>query len=246
MPALLCDCKKNFLGKVPTSLHWGQNSKLRKDKIIAFNLPADEDENGIPTCPNAGICKSFCYAKQGRYNFPNVAQPRQHNFDYLLSLNDDYTHFTATACQDLATIKQKYKKIRGVRIHDSGDMFSRNYFRAWVEVAKKNPDIIFYAYTKMILLFHEIMDDWGMPDNMRIVQSVGGKQDKYIDATLPHSKVFPTQDALDASEYVDGTHSDMPAYHGEHMIGLVYHGTKVLGKSTKAVERANNLVQLAA
>jgi hypothetical protein len=39
-------------------------------------------------------------------------------------------------------------KTKIVRIHSSGDFFSKEYFLAWCEVARINPNIIFFGYTK--------------------------------------------------------------------------------------------------
>ena len=37
-----------------------------------------------------------------------------------------------------------------VRVHDSGDFFSQEYFDAWLEVARGRPRTRFYAYTKSL------------------------------------------------------------------------------------------------
>ena len=42
------------------------------------------------------------------------------------------------------------KDARIIRIHVSGDMFSHKYFMAWIKVAERNPDVLFYAYTKSL------------------------------------------------------------------------------------------------
>ncbi|HEY5960767.1 MAG TPA: hypothetical protein VIV60_29635, partial [Polyangiaceae bacterium] len=35
-----------------------------------------------------------------------------------------------------------------IRIHSSGDFFSLEYLRAWQEVARRNPGITFFTYTR--------------------------------------------------------------------------------------------------
>ena len=53
-----------------------QNEDLKKSGIYGWTLPAHWNtlSNGTKfnTCPNAGICAAFCYAKNGRWNFSNV------------------------------------------------------------------------------------------------------------------------------------------------------------------------------
>jgi len=50
-----------------------RNSKLAKDQIVSFNLPA-----GL-TCPGAGICAKICYAKKHKFLFPSVKQAYARN-----------------------------------------------------------------------------------------------------------------------------------------------------------------------
>jgi len=53
-----------------------QNSDLRKSGIFGWTLPAHwvtlTDGTKFNTCPNAGACAAFCYAKNGTYLFSNV------------------------------------------------------------------------------------------------------------------------------------------------------------------------------
>jgi hypothetical protein len=50
-----------------------QNSDLKKSGIYGWTLPAHwstlTDGTKFNTCPNAGVCAAFCYAKNGTYNF---------------------------------------------------------------------------------------------------------------------------------------------------------------------------------
>lgn len=38
---------------------------------------------------------------------------------------------------------------RYFRVHDSGDFFSPAYYRAWIEIARRNPDVLFWAPTRV-------------------------------------------------------------------------------------------------
>jgi hypothetical protein len=117
-------------------------------------------------------------------------------------------------------VKSMSKRVAVVRLHDSGDFFKKWYVEAWMEVIKRNTDILFYAYTKSFPMFKG-MD---IPDNFRVTYSFGGKFDSQVDG--PNARIFATLDERIAAGYVDGNDSDMPAILGEHNIGLVYHGVK--------------------
>jgi hypothetical protein len=48
-----------------------------------------------------------------------------------------------------------------VRIHASGDFFSREYFEKWINIARAKPWVTFYAYTRTYFL-----DLSELPDNL--------------------------------------------------------------------------------
>ena len=205
------------------------NTKLKKEGIVSFNIPALVSETGFKTCPNAGICGSLCYARQGRYTMSSVQAPRERNLARLLdtAANNEWA-WLDVVCDLVDDIKRLPKRVKLIRVHDSGDYFDPIYMRAWLDVAQQCPDITFYCYTKMILDYQWYMSNGLIPLNMLMVQSVGGKQDSHIDPLLPHSRIFPTHADMLAAGYIDGTHTDKPAYSGARCIGLVYHGTRKL------------------
>jgi hypothetical protein len=111
-----------------------------------------------------------------------------------------------------------------VRIHDSGDFYSQQYLDSWIAIARKRPDVVFYAYTKSMDL------NWqSAPSNLRIVQSEGGKLDALIDYTRPHSRIVVEVPV----GYVHGNDemADVPAIDGTVRIALPYHGGRKLTDS---------------
>lgn len=52
------------------------------------------------------------------------------------------------------------------RIHDSGDWFSEKYYLAWCEIAKRNPDVTFWAPTRVWVLNVDWVNDTPPPDNL--------------------------------------------------------------------------------
>jgi hypothetical protein len=210
-------------------LKWTEgNAKLVKTsgesyRILGYGIPADHNFtiNGeqVNTCPSASACKGVCYAKQGRYIMSNVKSARLHNLQFFI--DNGAESFLSAAIVDLSRLTKRYNV---VRVHDSGDFFSKEYVQVWHSIARAFPNVIFYAYTKS----HDLKPLDNAPVNFRIVQSVGGMNDHLIDLSKPHARIFSTdQDRINAG-YVDGNASDLPAIAGETKIGLVYHGVKKL------------------
>lgn len=215
-----------------TFLKWSTgNAKLRKLGTVGFNLPALRSADGFVTCPQAGACAGPCYAnpKQGRWAMPAVQAACEHN---LATIRATLAEGGPIALARLIVADlSRFRKLRSVRVHSSGDFFSRDYLDAWYLAARALPGIRFYAYTKA---FRYVDAYRGRPRNFGIVQSAGGRDDSSIDARLPHSVIFPTNAARIAAGYVDGTVDDGAAMRGDHRIGLVYHGNATLRDSQAA------------
>jgi hypothetical protein len=109
----------------------------------------------------------------------------------------------------------------------------------WFAIAKANPNTRFYAYTKMVALVRQAYKAGLVPDNFRLIQSLGGLADKQIDHSLPHSRIFSSLDELNAAGYADASESDSPAAFGSSpLIGLVIHGAKSKRFDAKTMEGA--------
>lgn len=142
----------------------GTNAKMEKSKtegeiIYDLTLPAlsgivvDEDTGDfveITTCPGAGACQLFCYARKGGYvMFPASSMSAAQALNFLVN---DPEGYSARVNQEIKTIKAKTDKAGVqlvVRWHDAGDFFSKEYLDLAYDVARANPDVQFYAYTKM-------------------------------------------------------------------------------------------------
>ena len=216
---VLCTCS----GKGKYNFHWSRNnSKLRKDGIISWGLPAYKSREGKLVCPMAFSCIAGCFARSGHYIFGKTPAAREHNLTYLLSdRKNNYKNFVQLAKEDILSFP---KSRRFIRIHDSGDFMSEKYFLAWVQIVNELPAYTFYGYTKMVSIINEHRHI--IPENMRITCSIGGKQDHLIDRSHAHAVIFPTFQSLKFSGYIDGHTSDLPALQGEIKIGLVYHGVR--------------------
>ena len=142
----------------------GTNAKMEKSKtegeiIYDLTLPAlsgivvDEDTGDfveITTCPGAGQCQLFCYARKGGYvMFPASSMSAAQALNFLVN---DPEGYSARVNQEIKAVKAKADKAGiqlVVRWHDAGDFFSKEYLDLAYDVAKANPDVQFYAYTKM-------------------------------------------------------------------------------------------------
>jgi hypothetical protein len=122
------------------------------------------------------------------------------------------------------------------------------YLDAWLTVMRLNPDVRFYAYTKMVGLLKLYQSQNKIPPNFTVIFSYGGKQDALIDpSTDRHSRVFGSVRELRAAGYANATKDDAVAAQGSsHKIGLVYHGTKNLENTDWASVRVPDAAPAAA
>jgi hypothetical protein len=146
----------------------------------------------VDTCPGAGACKVYCYAKKGGYvqwKASSMSQTRQLNF----LLNDPQGYKNKLESELRAAIKKFDKKGTKVAIrwHDAGDFFSPEYLDLAYSVAKDFPNVDFYAYTKMASVA-----SGNKPSNFKMNFSMGATpdQEKQIDfQKTKHSTVVPKQ-----------------------------------------------------
>ena len=211
----------------PSKMLSTSNGKLKKAGIAVFSLPAFHasivNSNGelvnFRTCKSAGDCAGFCFAQQGSYLYKASMVAHTRNLQFAI---DDPWAFADTIVDEISS---KRKAPTAIRIHDSGDMFSRAYLHVWFDIAKRCPNTLFYIYTKEVKLLKS--EAQNVPANFLVAFSFGGKQDHLIDVENDrHSKVFASvEECLDAG-YVLNEEDDMVAIDPQvTKIGLVYHGS---------------------
>ena len=125
---------------------------------------------------------------------------------------------------------RKYRGGKSVRIHDTGDFFSADYFKAWCAISDATPDVLFYAYTKEVAMVKSLDDC--RPENLVIIFSMGGKQDHLVDKEHDrHCDVFPDLESLVNAGYTDQAESDLlAATLPTNRIGIVANNIKHLKK----------------
>ena len=196
-----------------------QNSKLKKTskelgvRVFNFGIPAYKSASGRVICGMADECIKFCYAKKGAYIWSNVKPAFEKRYE--LSKTDDFVN----AMND----EIKRKKPDYVRVHDSGDYYSKAYLQKWIEIAIHNPDVKFYSYTNMV----DMILKTSLPDNYDIIFSNSGKQKHLIDERKHrHTRIFNNSSELISSGYVDASSFDLYAtkwYNKIKKVGLVFH-----------------------
>ena len=196
-----------------------QNSKLKKTskslglRVFNFGIPAYKSASGKLTCPFADACVKFCYAKKGAYIWSNVQPAFEKR--YQLSKTDDFVN---KMNQEIAKKRPDY-----VRVHDSGDYYSRAYLDKWLAVAIHNPHVRFYSYTNCV----EMLKNANLPDNYDIIFSDSGKQKHLIDETKDrHTRIFHSNSKLVSAGYVDASSIDLMAtkwFNKTNKVGLIFH-----------------------
>lgn len=142
----------------------GTNAKMEKSAtegeiVYDLTLPAltgivvDEsnmDFVEITTCPGAGECQTYCYARKGGYvMFKDSSMSAARALNFLVNDPKGYMAMVDKEVKNLKGRTDKHGIQLVVRWHDAGDFFSKEYLDLAFGVATNNPAVKFYAYTKM-------------------------------------------------------------------------------------------------
>ena len=110
-----------------------------------------------------------------------------------------------------------------LRVHDSGDYYSKKYLNKWIDIALLFPEVKFYSYTNMV----EMMLYTSLPSNFDIIFSDSGKQKHMIDKIQHrHTKIFSSQEDLLSEGYTDASSIDLMAtkwFNKTNKVGLIFH-----------------------
>jgi hypothetical protein len=165
-----------------------------------------------------------CFSASQEVQYTNVYNLRKHNYDTLKQNKDDWP------LMYLELWKSIPKDAGIVRIHVAGDFFNQNYLRAWIELAKENPDVLFYAYTKSLKYWLDIVND--IPYNMVMTASYGGRDDHLIATNgLRSAKVVFSEEQAEELDLIidhDDSHAANPVWKDQDF-ALLIHGTQPAG-----------------
>lgn len=215
------------------------NAKLDKS-IATFSLPS-----GF-TCPSALDCLSKadrtsgkitdgaktvfrCFSASQEGILPSVRKARWDNFEALKPFNADYSAMANF-------IEKNLPKENIVRVHVSGDFFSQTYFDAWLEVAKRNPSKVFYAYTKSLPFWIKRKND--IPSNFKLTASKGGRNDNLIEKhNLKFAEVvYSEAEALEKNLEIDK--DDSHAFAQDNSFALLIHGVQPANSNASKAAQA--------
>ena len=196
-----------------------QNSKLKKTskalgvRVFNFGIPAYKSASGKLTCPFADECVKFCYARKGAYIWGNVKPAFEKRYE--LSKTDQ---FVGAMYNEIVKKKPDY-----VRVHDSGDYYSKAYLKKWIDIALLFPEVKFYSYTNSVLMLKAAV----LPSNFDIIFSDSGKQRNHINAIHDrHTKIFKSEADLEQAGYANASKVDLYAtkwFNNTNKVGLVFH-----------------------
>lgn len=218
-------------GNVSERLSFGTtNAKLNDLRIATFALPAGH------TCPGANKCLTWVDPSTKRI----VDGPEQKYRCYAASMEVAYPSLWLSVTRNLERLRQassvdKMAELisnslppvwyHTIRVHSDGDFFSPNYFLAWLEAARQNPQRTFYAYTKslpMLVKYRKLI-----PSNFIFTASWGGKFDTLINQhNLKSAVVLATPFEMELLG-LEKDEQDLCARNAEpHHFALLVHGTQ--------------------
>lgn len=111
---------------------------------------------GLPSgrqfsCPDAtDFCGEICYAGKLEKIYKGVSAVLLHNWSLLSNAGlEDTVSLLSEMIAEFVKDSDKRGAEKLFRIHWDGDFFSGTYTAAWARVIKDNPDVQFWAYTRV-------------------------------------------------------------------------------------------------
>jgi Gene product 88 len=225
--------KREKTTKINNKLSFGTNNAKFANSVkrATFSIPAGW------TCPGASEClarvdrdsgkltdgkdtRFRCFAATMEARRGSIRKSRWNNFELL------------KACATQAEMEQLIlaslpANVGLVRVHVSGDFYSEMYFRAWMQVAAKRPETVFYAYTKSLKIW--VNNLALVPSNFKLNASKGGRWDHLIkEHGLKYAEVvFSVDQAERLGLAID--HDDSHAFTQDGSFALKLHSTQPAG-----------------
>ena len=179
--------------------------------------------------------KFRCFSASQEVQYTGVYNSRQNNMDIL--------ELAAQSYMDAADILESSlpPKATCVRIHVGGDFKTQAYFDAWLEVAKRNPNILFYAYTKSLPFWVARLGALEFITNFVLTASRGGWRDDLIEKhDLREAVVVFSEEEADRLGLEidhDDSHAADPNWRNLNF-ALLIHGSQPAGsKASKALQQ---------
>lgn len=168
------------------------------------------------TCPGmTADCWRECYARKGHYNGPTVIN--------RLALNDAMRH--APNFIGRVTGQIVSQGIQAVRVHAAGDFDTEVYIQKWIDIAKRNPDTVFYAYTR----------SWSVAHLLPLLRKLARQPNFEMWFSCDKSTGMPPRSAQVRRAYMACTDTDTPRY----KVDLFF---RAGSRKKKMVKMANTMV----
>lgn len=195
-----------------------KNKKMKPTDYVAFlifSIPC------ILTCPAATLmCLTHCYAKSA-YMYRNVCT--NHVGNWFASFMPDFVDMVDKAINEAMYTKKGQlrkaftrpdgrMKYVSVRVHESGDFYSTEYMLKWFEIARRHPELHFFAYTKSIQMYNAVKDQ--KPGNFLIRCSIFPDTPSE-DLAVINENMFPFYEAVDTFRGDENFKCDCSAGCGE-------------------------------
>lgn len=218
----------------------GKRKVYSLDLLSGWTCPAASDcmakvyvENGKRRLQDGPHTQFRCFSASQEVAYPNVYNARKHNFDIIRGIRG-FRKMADVICESIP------KNAGVIRVHVAGDFFKLDYLRGMMEVAKRRPDVLFYAYTKMLQLLLQIdMKDptnGVIRDNFLITASLGGKYNHltYKCGIRTAQVVYSEMEAGGLPIDHDDSHAATPGGH----FALLLHGIQPAGSTAALALKA--------
>ena len=144
------------------------------------------------TCRHDCECffKGRCYALGGCYNFLMNQLDYAENYRFFIDNDND------TFCNAVNAEIAAHKSIKLFRWFTCGDIANTRFLECMVRIARENPDVKFWSYTKKYRLVNAFIDAGGIiPENLTILFSHWMNEDgSYLPMDNPHN--LPTSEFI--------------------------------------------------
>jgi len=156
----------------PNEIITGGNAKMLKSATddfytVTIGLPAfkglvydieNKDFKVVSTCPGAGVCVKPCYARKGNFvRLPNIFIKQTRILNLLMNNPQKFKEDLKN--EIIGLYRQGKDKEMRFRWNDSGDFFSKKYFKIGLEIMQelKNDNFIVkpYAHTKVADVYNQ-------------------------------------------------------------------------------------------
>ena len=143
----------------------GSLSNPSKMPGFGYSTPAKDCQTGSKLAKIVNSICSICYAKKGRYVFPNVQNAMQYRLDSISKIDwiDCMVELISKKQSKLPEGQREF-----FRWHDSGDIQGVWHLEKIAEIARRLPEINFWLPTREYRFVREWLATATKPSNLQI------------------------------------------------------------------------------